>query len=450
MTNEKIFESVEKLMPAMKEVWEFMEHNPETGFHEWKANDFLAEKYRALGYDLKMAGNVPGFYTDIDTGKPGPKVLILGELDALPVPGHPDADPLTNAAHACGHNCQSAALFGVASVLADRQFLEGLSGSIRLCAVPAEELVEIPFRESLLADGTIKYFGGKQEFLHRGYFDDCDLAFMIHTGGGKHRFGINAGSNGCIIKRATFKGKACHASAPVIGINALKAAYLAMNGIDAIRDTFPTFKFVRVHPILTEAGQAVNQIPGECVMENQVRGATPDICSKFNKRVNECVCSAAVTMGANVRIRDIPGYLPGKYDEKLVNIALEAMGEVVGPENAHYNTDITKWETGCTDMNDVSAVIPSVHCYGSGSVGAGHTAAYRIEDFDSALGDSAKTQLIWLRKLLENDAERARDVVANAQVMYPDKADYFKFLDSIFCDKEGVERKEGGTIVINP
>lgn len=62
-----------------------------------------------------MAGDIPGFYTDIDTGRPGPKVLILGEMDALIAPGHPEA--VNGNAHACGHNAQCAALVGTALAL---------------------------------------------------------------------------------------------------------------------------------------------------------------------------------------------------------------------------------------------------------------------------------------------------------------------------------------------
>ena len=60
--------------------------------------------FRGPGYTLTKAGNIPGFYADLDTGRPGPKIAILGELDSLIVGNHPDADPETHAVHACGHN----------------------------------------------------------------------------------------------------------------------------------------------------------------------------------------------------------------------------------------------------------------------------------------------------------------------------------------------------------
>lgn len=448
MEKEQLFDRAERVFPRMKAAFDYMNDHPETGFREWKATEYLSENYRALGYTLHMAGDIPGFYTDIDTGRPGPKLLILGELDALPVPGHPKEDPVTHAAHACGHNAQSAVLLGLAQVLSDKSVLDGLYGSIRLCAVPAEELVELDFRESLRKAGTIKYYGGKQEFLRRGYFDGCDLAFMIHTGGGRHHFQINAGSNGCIMKTAEFIGKATHAASPSGGINALDAASLSLNAINALRTTFANKDFVRTHPIFREAGIAVNSVPGRVLMENQVRGASVAVCQSVNKRVNRAVAASAAALGANVRLCDRPGYLPGHYDDTLCRIAIEAFGEVVGTANALYNNDKLRWETGCTDMADVAAVMPAIHCYGSGSVGAGHGVSYKVEDFDCALTDSLKAQLLLLTRLLENGAEKAKNVTANAKVDFPNRADYFAYLDSVFFDETAVAYNEDGSVLL--
>src|SRR5205085_2887009 len=66
----------------------------------------------------------------------GPTFALLGELDALVVEGHPNADPITGAAHACGHNAQIAALLGAAMGLCDANTFESLSGKVVFFAVP--------------------------------------------------------------------------------------------------------------------------------------------------------------------------------------------------------------------------------------------------------------------------------------------------------------------------
>ena len=115
MTNEQIFKLIEERRAEMEAVLDFMENHAATGYREWEASNYLEDAYKKLGYTLTMAGNIPGFYTDIDTGKPGPKILIFSELDGLNIPDHPHANPETGAAHACGHHAQCAALYGVAA-----------------------------------------------------------------------------------------------------------------------------------------------------------------------------------------------------------------------------------------------------------------------------------------------------------------------------------------------
>ena len=112
--------------------------NPETGYKEVKTSAYMEEKFRGLGYELTMAEGITGFVAEIDTGKVGPTLLILGELDSVICPNHPESDPETGAVHSCGHNAQCAALLGVAAALKVPGILDRLSGSIRLCAVPAQ------------------------------------------------------------------------------------------------------------------------------------------------------------------------------------------------------------------------------------------------------------------------------------------------------------------------
>ena len=142
----------QKILDAERYIWA----HPETGYKETETSRYLAEQFEALGYELTYADGITGFYTVIDTGREGPEVLVLGELDSIICPAHKEANPETGAVHSCGHNAQCAALLGVAAALKDEAVLSKLSGKIRLCAVPAEELLEIGYRTRLRADGKIK------------------------------------------------------------------------------------------------------------------------------------------------------------------------------------------------------------------------------------------------------------------------------------------------------
>ena len=103
----------ELILAANEYIWK----NPEPGYREWKTHAYLEEEFAKLGYELTLAGDIPGFTAEADTGREGPTVAVFGELDSLIVRTHPDADPQTGAVHACGHNAQCAALLGLAAAL---------------------------------------------------------------------------------------------------------------------------------------------------------------------------------------------------------------------------------------------------------------------------------------------------------------------------------------------
>jgi amidohydrolase len=290
----------------------------------------MEETFSKLGYELTLAGNIPGFTAEIDTDKEGPTIAVFGEMDALICGSHPAADSETGAVHSCGHCAQAAALIGLAAALKEEGALDGMCGKIRLVAVPAEELIEIEYREELRKQGIIKYFGGKPEFMWRGLLNGVDMAFMIHTGvGNEPSFSINRGTNGCIAKTMTFKGVSSHAGgAPHKGVNALYAANLALNAVNALRETFIDDKHIRFHPIITHGGDAVNAIPETVTMESYVRGASMQEIVKVNKKINRAMAASAAAIGAKLHLRDIPGYWVRQYPDDF-RLAFEEAAKLV-------------------------------------------------------------------------------------------------------------------------
>ena len=444
---QQLIGNAEKHRRLMEDAHDYIWEHAESGFREWETSAYLAQRFEALGYTLTHAGNIPGFYTDLDTGRPGPKVLIMGEMDSLIIPTHPNARPDTGCVHACGHHCQSAALLGVAAALKEPGALDGLSGSIRLMAVPAEEVVEFEFRDELRKQGVIRYLGGKQEFLSRGYMKGCDLAFMVHTSYGDGNFEPpNLGDNGCVFKNAVFIGKSAHAGfAPHNGVNALYAANLAMNAINALRETFREEDYVRTHPIITEGGSVVNAIPSRVTMENQVRAATMEGVFSANQKVNRAVAGAAAAMGAQVVITDRTGYAPLHNDKRLSELFCQAAG-LLDPEDPIRPNPA--WSTGCTDMGDVSCLMPAVHPYCKGAAGPAHRDDYQSASVEKACVNSAKVQLVLLELLLEQDAAEARAIVEAYTPVYDSLEAYLADLDRLMIDKEAVEIREDGTILL--
>ncbi len=434
-----LFDAVTKNRELILEAERYIWENPETGFKELKTSKYLEEKFIQLGYDIVKAEGITGFYTVIDTGLAGPELMILGELDSIICPTHPDADAETGAVHSCGHNAQSATLLGIAAALKEPGALEGISGKIRLCAVPAEELLEIEYRAKLKSEGKIKYFGGKSEFLRRGYFDGVDLALMVHT---SVAFAARRGSVGCITKKIVYKGVAAHAGgSPWNGKNALYAANLGLSAINAIRETFKESDLIRVHPIITGGGSMVNAIPDTVTLESYVRGASFEAIANANKKVNRALIGAALSIGANVEIIDAPGYSPLINDKEMINVAKEAYSALYPGEELSYADVI---ETGSTDMGDLSSVMPVVHPYAAGAVGTSHGSDYYITDPEKACVENAKWQLAMLKLLLGEEASRAKKIVAEYDAPFKSKEEFFDYIDKINASGDRISYGDEG------
>lgn len=444
----QLMSMVEKFENMIYEAADHIWKNPEPGFREWKTTAYMEKKFEELGYTLVKAGNIPGFYADLDTGRPGPKIAILGEQDSLIVGNHPAADPETSAVHACGHNGQCATLLGVAAAMKEPGALDGLCGSIRFMSVPAEELIELGFREELRKQGIIKYYSGKVEFIRRGYFDGVDMAMMIHNGvlpEGKNLC-IIPGFNGCVTKNITFKGVSAHAGgSPQNGRNALYAANCALNAANALRETFVDDEHIRFHPILTEAGLAVNAIPETVKAEAYIRGASYDSIYNYNRKINQAIAASAAAIGCNVEIDDHPGYFPLNIDKNLAEIMTEAMEIVSGPGSVSTRS----WATGSTDMGDVSAIMPAIHPMGGGSVGIGHGNDYYIADKKRGCLIPAQCLVITAHMLLCDDAAKAKKVLAESKPYFNSKKEYLAAIDKLNMCKDAVVYDEDGTVTLN-
>ncbi|MEL7597418.1 MAG: amidohydrolase, partial [Clostridiaceae bacterium] len=79
---------------------------PELGFKENKTSDIVANFFEELKIPYKRNLAITGVKAKLKESCSGPNIAILGELDAVLCPASSKADPLTGAAHACGHNLQ--------------------------------------------------------------------------------------------------------------------------------------------------------------------------------------------------------------------------------------------------------------------------------------------------------------------------------------------------------
>ena len=405
--------------------------SPETGFNEVKTAALVAQRMTSLGLAPRTGLALTGVKGRLAGSAPGPRLAFIGELDSLRTSEHPLADPATGAAHSCGHNAQIAGMLGAAIGLCDAKATEQLTGELVFFAVPAEEFIDVEERLKRKERGEIEFLLGKPELLAKGYFDDIDMAMMIHVGSHdamtKRSF-IADSSNGALVKQIRFMGRASHAGgAPQLGINALSAAQIALNAIHCQRETFWDKDTIRIHPIITKGGDAVSVVPAEVTMETFVRGGSLQAITDANMKVDRCLRAGAMAMGAEVEISTIPGYLPQRNDRRLgemFGVNVEAM---FGPGQF----DIGGHRTGSTDMGDIAHLMPVIHPYVASARGKAHGADFRINEPEHGYLTPAKLLAMTAIDLLHGDAAPAKEILAKFEPAMTKEA-YLAFARGLF------------------
>jgi amidohydrolase len=385
--------------------------SPEPGFREHRTARLVQDTFESFGVDHQSGIAITGVKGTLSGGSQGPTVGVMGELDSLKVLGHPYADPETDAAHACGHHCQIGMMLGVAAGLSAEGVLENLAGRVALIAVPAEEYIEIEYRDDLRRQGKLEFIGGKPEFIRLGALDDVDLAMMTHTSSNRAEGSIAFGgtNNGLVAKRIRFLGRASHAGgAPHLGINALNAAMIAMSAIHAQRETFLDDDTIRIHPIITRGGVAVSSVPADVRMETYVRGARIEAFLDASAKVDRALRAGAMAVGATVEITTLPGYLPIRSDEGMLDLYRDNAASLVGEDNLVR----LRHRTGSTDMGDVSQLMPVIHPYVVAATGNGHGDDYIVENYELGVLTGAKAMAMTVIDLLADGARRASKIKA--------------------------------------
>ncbi len=400
----RVCEVIDRHQEQIVGLGESIMDDPELGFKEHNTAQRVKDILNELGLPFEDELALTGVKAVLQGKKPGPTVALMGELDSLILPDHPRANAATGAAHACGHNAQIAGLMGAAIGLSKAGVAEHLSGNIVFFAVPAEEYVEIDYRIGLVKEGKTTFLAGKPELVKLGHFADVDMAVMIHTSSPQmidNPVGVGASSNGFLAKSVRFLGKAAHAGvSPEKGANALSAAQLALNAIDAQRPTFRDEDCVRVHPIITKGGDIVNIVPAEVRMETYVRAKTQKAIEDAAHKVDRALKGAALALGCQVEIETVPGYMPLDNNSELSQLFKENAKGLFGAD-AYKDYPHSG---GSTDAGDLSQVMPVLHPAMTGGRGFLHGVDWHIGEPEQGYLAPAKTLAMMAVDLLAEGA----------------------------------------------
>lgn len=401
---------------------------PELGYREFRTTKRMEAAFRSINLLVQSGIAYTGCSatTAAAEGK-RPTVAVFGELDCLVCKDHPDATDDGNV-HACGHNVQLANLFGCAVGLAASGVFRELGGTVRFVAIPAEECIDYGYRDNLIRNKKIGFYGGKQEYLSRGGFDDVDIVLQCHMmplEEGKSCV-LNTNSDGFLTKTVRFLGKAAHAgNAPSDGVNALNMAALAINNIQALRETFRDEDKVRVSTIITDGGEAVNVVPSSVSMQIMVRAFGLHAMLESGEKVDRAIKAAAIVLGGQVEIQNRIGYLPLNTDR---NLGAMYRLNMLKYANASESSFVEELQTAIsTDTGDISHLKPCLHVWTGGVVGGLHTKEYHISDPQQAYILPAKMLALTVIDLLYDKAQAAADIIAQYHPSFQKKS-YLRFM----------------------
>jgi hippurate hydrolase len=158
-------EQVAAIYPGIESLYIDLHKSPELAFHEQQTAAKLAERVKALGYEVTTGVGGTGIVAIMKNG-PGPTVMMRTELDALPVQektGLPFASTVTTKTaagdtvpvmHACGHDLHMSAWYGTAELMARNK--DKWHGTLMMIGQPAEEVLQ--GAAAMLKDGMFTRF----------------------------------------------------------------------------------------------------------------------------------------------------------------------------------------------------------------------------------------------------------------------------------------------------
>lgn len=186
---------------------------------------------------------------------------------------------------------------------------------------------------------------------------------------------------------------------------------------------------MRVHFIITKGGDSVNSVPDDVRLEGYVRAADAAVIDSVFAKVERAFRSGAEALGCKFHFTSIPGDMPLAVCDSLNRLFAENAAALVGRDNVLTGS----YFAASTDMGDICHLMPGIHPSAGGSVGALHSAQFKVTDFRAAVLDSAKVLLATVVDLLADDAAKAREIIGGFKPIYT-KAQYLAAMDARFSE----------------
>ncbi len=300
---------------------QFLHRIPELAFSEEKTAAYVIDCLEKLPLDVRtgIAGHgVVGF---LDTGRPGPNLLIRADMDALPITektGLPFASTHDGVMHACGHDAHMAMVLAAAKIVCDLS--DRLCGTIRFLFQPAEE-------------GP----GGALPMIKAGVMDDPKVDYSV----GCHvwpdipegTIGVRDGMLMAAMDQfdLTIIGKGGHGAYPHQCVDALEIGCQVVGALQRMtsRQMNPLIPTV-VTVGSFHAGTVFNVIPDTAEMSGTTRTFDREIWDSWPKRLEKIIAGVCNAMGAQYEFRFEKGFPPLVNNPEMAAIVRRSAEATVG------------------------------------------------------------------------------------------------------------------------
>ena len=285
-------------LPDLQKLYLDLHQSPELSFHEEKTAAKMAERLKALGYQVTTGVGGTGVVGVLANGK-GPTVMIRTDLDALPVEertGLPyaskvrtkdDAGSDVAVMHACGHDVHMTSWIGAATLLAKAK--GGWRGTVMMVGQPAEE--KVGGAAAMLKDGLFTRFPKP----------DYAIALHDHAGLPAGKLQVTPGYAYANVNTVeiTIYGRGGHGALPHTTVDPIVIAARTILALQTLvaRENNP-FDPAVVTVGSIHGGTRPNIIPDEVKLELTVRSYKDEVRKALLEGIERVAKSEAAAAGA--------------------------------------------------------------------------------------------------------------------------------------------------------
>jgi len=296
---------------------------PEVGYTEEKTSAYVVDYLTREGLEVQSGIAQVGVVGLLNTGKPGPTLMVRADMDALPLQeetGLEFASTHDGVMHACGHDAHMAMGLAAATVL--NKIKEELTGTVKFIFQPAEE-------------GP----GGAEPMIKAGVMENPKVDYAI----GCHvwpeipegTIGVRSGPFLAAMDRYDLKiiGRGGHGAMPHLCVDALEVGTQVVSALQRISSRHMS----PIEPVVVtvgsfHAGTAFNIIPGEAVLSGTTRTFDLDVWHSWEERLEKVIRGVCESMGAEYEFKFSKGYPPTINDDAMSDLVRRCAAEVVGSD----------------------------------------------------------------------------------------------------------------------